>query len=109
MELNNMGKIDVTCTNCGETVQLDDCRTEGFCNYCGTKIYIKDLAKEKPNMDNTDSRLANYIALAESAVEGRNGEEALKYANLALEFDAFNANVIELKMKALLLINLKTK
>ena len=103
-----MGKIDVKCTNCGETVQLDDSRTEGFCNYCGSKIVIKDLTKDKPQTENTDSRLANYIALAESAVEGRNGEEALKYANLALEFDAFNADVIELKMKALLLIGLKT-
>lgn len=55
-----MGKIDVTCSNCGETVQLDDSRTEGFCNYCGSKIYIKDLSKDKPSMDNKDSRLANY-------------------------------------------------
>lgn len=103
-----MGKIDVKCNNCGETVQLDDSRTEGFCNYCGSKIVIKDLAKDVPKSENTDSRLANYIALAESAVDGRNGDEALKYANLALEFDAFNADVIELKMKALLLIDLKT-
>ena len=69
---------------------------------------IKDLMKDKPKSDIADSRLENYIALAESAIEGRNGEEALKYANLALEFDAFNADVIELKMKALLLIDLKT-
>ena len=103
-----MGKINVKCTNCGENVQLDDSRTEGFCNYCGSKIVINDLTKDKPKSSNTDSRLANYIALAESAVEGRNGEEALKYANLALEYDAFNAEVIELKMKALLLIDIKT-
>jgi len=103
-----MSRIDVKCTNCGETVQLDDSRNEGFCNYCGFKIVITDLIKDKPKNENIDSRLSNYIALAESAVEGRNGEEALKYANLALEFDAFNTDVIELKMKALLLIDLKT-
>ena len=103
-----MSKIDVKCTNCGETVQLDDSRTEGFCNYCGSKIMIKELMKEKPKTENEDSRIVNYIALAESAIEGRNPEEALKYANLALEFDAFNVDVIELKMKALLLIDLKT-
>lgn len=103
-----MGKIDIKCSNCGEMVQLDDSRTEGFCNYCGAKIVIKELIKDKPTSSNTDSRLSNYIELAESAIEGRNGEEALKYANLALEFDAFNTDVIELKMKALLLIDLKT-
>lgn len=103
-----MGKIDIKCSNCGEMVQLDDSRTEGFCNYCGTKIVIKELTKDKPTSSNTDSKLSNYIELAESAIEGRNGEEALKYANLALEFDAFNTDVIELKMKALLLIDLKT-
>lgn len=103
-----MGKIDVKCNNCGETVQLDDSRNEGFCNYCGTKIVIQDLIKDKSFNDNSDSRLKNYIELAESAIEGRNGEEALKYANLALEYDAFNTDVIEIKMKALLLIDLKT-
>ncbi len=103
-----MSKINIKCTKCGETVQLDDNRTEGFCNYCGSKIFIKDLIKDEPKSETSNSRLNNYIALAKSAVEGRNGEEALKYANLALEFDAFNTDVIELKMKALLLINLKT-
>ena len=63
-----MSKIDVKCTNCGETVQLDDSRTEGFCNYCGSKIMIKELMKEKPKTENEDSRIVNYIALAESAI-----------------------------------------
>lgn len=103
-----MSKIDVKCINCGETVQLDDSRSEGFCNYCGTKLVIKDITKETPTNDNLDLRLKNYIELAESAIEGRNGEEALKYANLALELDAFNVDIIEIKMKALLLIDLKT-
>lgn len=103
-----MGKIDVKCSNCGETVQLDDSRTEGFCNYCGNRIQIKEITKDGPVSDNSNSKLDNYIALAESAIEGRNGEEALKYANLALEYDAFNVDVIEIKMKALILIDLKT-
>lgn len=103
-----MGKIDVKCANCGETVQLDDSRTEGFCSYCGNKIQIKEITKDESVYDNSNSKLSNYIALAESAIEGRNGEEALKYANLALEYDAFNVDVIETKMKALILIDLKT-
>ena len=41
-----MSKIDVKCSNCGETVQLDDRRTEGFCNYCGSKLIIKDLTMD---------------------------------------------------------------
>ena len=103
-----MGMIDIKCSNCGEMVQLDSSRVEGFCSYCGSKIQIKDLTKDKPSSDDNDSKVKNYIALAESAIDGRNGEEALKYANLALEYDAFNVDVIELKMKALILIDLKS-
>lgn len=105
-----MEKIRLNCPNCNESIEVDKSRSEAFCINCGTKISIKDLStnENKEQQKYRDSKLQNYIDLAESAIDGRNGEEALKYANLALEYNARDAYVIELKMKALLLIDLKT-
>lgn len=92
----------------GETIELDDSREEGFCSYCGSKVSIQTLANQnlrKEKESTINPKLANYIKLAKSAIDGHNGDEALKYANLALEYNAKDIDVISLKMKALILID----
>lgn len=42
-----MKVIKLVCPNCKANLELDDSREFGFCQYCGTKIF---LAKEPPNV-----------------------------------------------------------
>jgi len=60
---------------------------EAFCNYCGTKFIISTVQEEK-----TSPSIETLFKLAETAMQGRNYEEANKYCDRILEQDPENVN-----------------
>ena len=79
-----MSLVNVKCPNCGDSIQLDNERADGFCSYCGSKIKVQEAI----NLIRIDksSDLQNFLNLAQSAIDGNNGKEALEYANKAIHF-----------------------
>lgn len=98
-----MSLVSVKCPNCGASIQLDDSRQEGFCSYCGSKVKVQE-AISKIKIDKS-GEIQNYLNLASSSVEANNGQEALDYANKALEADSSNANAWYLKMQGTQLLS----
>ena len=93
--------VSAKCPNCGASIQLDDQRESGFCQYCGSKIQIKE-AIAKVRIDKSKN-LANYRELAMSAYRGNDDDNALKYAEKALEINSHDAEMWFLKGRVTLL------
>lgn len=69
------------------------------CPHCGCPIEISNF--EFINIGPKDgNELVRYIELANSALNGCNGQEAYDYANRALEIDPININALEIKMQS---------
>lgn len=96
-----MSLVNVKCPNCGASIQLDNERADGFCSYCGSKIKVQEAI----NLIRIDKSgdLQNFLNLAQSAIDGNNGKEALDYANKALELDSSNGDAWFIKMQAVAL------
>ena len=96
-----MSLVNVKCPNCGASIQLDNERADGFCSYCGSKIKVQEAI----NLIRIDKSgdLQNFLNLAQSAIDGNNGKEALAYANKALELDSSNGDAWFIKMQAVAL------
>lgn len=97
--------ISAKCPNCGAELQVAENLKSGFCNHCGSKILFEPEVSDV-KIDQTKS-LSNYRELAESALRGGDGKNALKYAEKALEIDAHDAEMWLVKLQAL--IQMKTK
>ncbi len=80
---------------------MDNQQESGLCQYCGSKVQIKE-AIAKVKIDKTMS-LANYRELAMSAYRGNDGDNALKYAEMALEINSHDAEMWFLKGRVALL------
>lgn len=93
-----MSIVNTKCTHCGASIQLDSNQKEGFCSYCGSKIKIQDSIG-KVQTSHT-ANLSNYLNIAGAAIDAGNGEEALEYANKALEADSQSAEAWLVKMQA---------
>ena len=39
-----MAIIEVNCPACGKTLQFEDTKEKGFCEFCGEQIFLKDSA-----------------------------------------------------------------
>ena len=44
-----MGTISLTCPKCNKNLKMDDTMEQGFCQYCGNKIILKDNNTNIPN------------------------------------------------------------
>ena len=93
--------VSAKCPNCGASIQMDNQQESGLCQYCGSKVQIKE-AIAKVKIDKTMS-LANYRELAMSAFRGNDGDNALKYAEMALEINSHDAEMWFLKGRVALL------
>ncbi len=90
--------VSAKCPNCGASIQVDNQRESGFCQYCGSKIQIKE-AIVKVRIDKS-ANFANYRELAQSAYRGNDGSNSLKYVEKALEINPRDAEMWFLKAKA---------
>ena len=76
-----MSFVQLKCPNCGESIQLDETKEYGFCNYCGTRVIQDKVIVEhrgSVSIDNTDE-LNNLYILARRAKESNDTENAQKY------------------------------
>ena len=51
--------ISLKCPECHGDIQLDDTREFGFCMHCGTKVLLRNTAKQNLNITLEDNRIAN--------------------------------------------------
>jgi len=79
--------MNIKCTSCGAT-QTDVGAKN--CNYCGSVIEIES-AKDN-YLSSLKSENGNLMAMAETAIEASNYEEALQYFNRVLEKNISNSD-----------------
>lgn len=107
-----MPLIAAKCTQCGANIEVDDTKEAGICKYCGT-AFITEKAITNYNTYITNNNnfaganinvvggdIDNYLKLANNAKDIGNGQEALNYANRALEINAECSEAWIAKMKA---------
>jgi len=79
--------MQVKCTSCGASQNINESQN---CSYCGNLIEIE---KGESNYQTTmKSETGNLMAMAETAIEATNWEEALQYFNRVLEKDITNSD-----------------
>lgn len=81
--------VPAVCPQCNAQIEVNKNLEEGFCNYCGTKILIKDVVqsvklKGKVKIDN-DEKVENYYQIARRAAKDNNSEQAEKYYDMILQ------------------------
>lgn len=89
--MENRELVPAVCPQCGANIELDKNLEQGFCNYCGTKIIIKDVVQKVKIVNNPT--FDNYIKLADRDYEDKNYENALGNYTEALKInpDAWQA------------------
>lgn len=97
-----MAFVAARCPACGGELRLDDQQKSGFCIYCGSQILVQD-AVQKVRIDKSDD-FENFTELSSKALGSGNGEDALVYANKALEIKPKSSIAWELKMRACVLL-----
>lgn len=79
--------MQVKCTSCGATQNVSENQN---CDFCGNSI---ELESAKSNYQKAlQSENGNSMAMAETAIEATNWEEALQYFNKVLEKDITNSD-----------------
>lgn len=91
-----MGLVSAKCPNCGADIQVDESRTTGFCQYCGSSIEIQS-AIQLVKIDKSED-FDNFIKLAEEAAKVSNYEEAQSYIKKALEINPRSSQAWKMKM-----------
>lgn len=91
-----MGLVSAKCPNCGADIQVDESRTTGFCQYCGSSIEIQS-AIQLVKIDKSDD-YDNFIKLAREAAKVANFDEALSYVKKALEISPQSSLAWKMKM-----------
>lgn len=107
-----MGLVAAKCTQCGANIEVDDSKEAGICKFCGT-AFITEKAITNYNTYVTNNNnfaganinvvggdIDNYLKLANNAIDIANGQEALSYANKALEVNIECSEAWIIKMKA---------
>lgn len=79
--------MQVKCTSCGASQNINEAQ---ICSYCGNLIEIESA---KNNFQAAlKSETGNLMAMAETAIEATNWDEALQYFNRVLEKDITNSD-----------------
>lgn len=76
-----MGMVELKCPNCGASIELDESREFGFCQYCGTRVVQDKLIIEHRGSVTIDTseELKNLYVLAHRAKENGDTDNAQKY------------------------------
>lgn len=79
--------MQVKCTSCGASQNINQAQN---CDFCGNLI---ELESAKSNYEKAmQSESGNLMAMAETAIDATNWEEALQYFNRVLEKDISNSD-----------------
>ena len=87
-----MGFKAIYCPNCGSSIQLDDSREFGFCQYCGTKIYQDKIIVEHRGTISIDktNEMNNLLSRARLFYQQGKYYDAKNYYNRVLDIDLNN-------------------
>lgn len=84
--------IKLKCTECGGEISLNENREFGFCQYCGTKIFL-----DKSYNAIKEDKEKNYLDFAISEIKESNYEHAHDLLNKCLEINFKNEKALFLK------------
>ncbi len=79
--------MQVKCTSCGASQNISQAQN---CDFCGNVIELESAKNNYQSFLNGES--GNLMAMAETAIEATNWEEALQYFNRVLEKDITNSD-----------------
>ena len=85
-----MSLVALKCPNCGGSLDLEDSRQFAFCQYCGTKIMIKEEVEKQNVVIDDSKKVAGWIDTAKMFIERGNKEECYRYARMASDADPNN-------------------
>lgn len=110
----SMGFIPARCTQCGAEINVDDTKDAGICEHCGTPFVTEKVIKNfniyvsnhfhGATINVLRGNVENLLRLAQSAIESRDGKEALRYANRAIEIQSNNIKSWLVKIQAIYFI-----
>ena len=79
--------MQVKCTSCGATQNISENQN---CDFCGNLIELESATNNYKTALSSEN--GNLMAMAETAIEATNWEEALQYFNKVLEKDITNSD-----------------
>jgi tetratricopeptide (TPR) repeat protein len=79
--------MQIKCSSCGAAQNLNEGQN---CGFCGSTIEMESAKSNYQNFMNGET--GNLMAMADTAVEATNWEEALQYYNKVLEKDISNSD-----------------
>ena len=108
--------VPAKCPQCGANIEVDNTHDAGICKYCGTPFVTEKVIQNYntyiTNNNNFNGAsiniqagdFQNFLNLANKSLDVREGEEALKYTNKALELDSKSPEAWIAKMLSMELI-----
>ena len=75
-----MGKIEVTCPNCGAVTEVDEFALKAFCSSCGSKIEVPNKKSQEPTQELDKQKL-----LLHRAYEARDINDVFNSAKKVME------------------------
>lgn len=85
-----MALVALKCPNCGGSLDLDDSREFGFCQYCGTKIMIQEEKKKQLVEVDDSKKISGWIDSARLFLERGMNDDCYRYACMATDADPNN-------------------
>lgn len=113
-----MPVVPAKCPQCGADIEVDTTHEAGLCKNCGAPFVTEKVLKSQNifitnNNDFSGANInivsgssnstdfVNLLNIAIKALDAREGEEALKYANKALEINSISSEAWVVKMKSM--------
>ena len=110
--------VPAKCPQCGADIEVDTTHEAGLCKNCGVPFVTEKVLKSQNifitnNNDfsgasinivsgaSSSTDFANFLNIALKALDAREGAEALKYANKALEINSVSSEAWVVKMKSM--------
>lgn len=110
--------VPAKCPQCGADIEVDTTHEAGLCKKCGAPFVTEKVLKSQNifitnNNDfsgasinivsgaSSSTDFANFLNIALKALDAREGAEALKYANKALEINSVSSEAWVVKMKSM--------
>lgn len=110
--------VPTKCPQCGADIEVDTTHEAGLCKNCGAPFVTEKVLKSQNifitnNNDfsgasinivsgaSSSTDFANFLNIAIKALDAREGAEALKYANKALEINSVSSEAWVVKMKSM--------
>lgn len=95
-----MATVTLKCPNCGGSLEFDDSREFGFCQFCGHKLMIQQEIMHIHVSQNFDKQIDRMLAQAEENIRLRKPKDAKKVLKEVIKIDASRPEYYLLSAKA---------